>query len=421
MKIKKVSFFGNFGTQNLGNECTLQAAVYNVRKYLPDVEVSCICSDDQDTRDRHNIPAFPMRTQNARKVKYKWVFNRKTPIIKYLRRIFIRIPMEIFEWVTAFETLKGTDMLVMTGTGMLGDFGIGPFELHYEILKWTTLAKLRRSRILFLCVGGGPIDHRISRLFIKTALSLADYRSYRNYFSKQYMENIGFDTSSDSIYPDLAFSLPTDAMIDPKDTATTKQVIGVGLMEYYGRSCSRLQGETIYQNYMTKLVTFVEWLLRNKYVVRLLIGDVLYDKRVKQDIITSLEQRGVTYEKGQVIDEPVHSVEALVAQIGKTDMLIGTRFHNILLALKLCKPVVAISYHAKIDSLMSDFGLGAYCQNIDDFNADKLIEQFLELRDDGNVVPFLKRKVDEYQTALASQYSLIFNGGGDIDPRGNHE
>jgi len=41
----------------------------------------------------------------------------------------IRLPLEVIEWLKAFRALKGTSMLVMTGTGMLGDFGIGPFDL----------------------------------------------------------------------------------------------------------------------------------------------------------------------------------------------------------------------------------------------------------------------------------------------------
>ena len=34
MKPSTVNIFGNFGTQNLGNECTLQAVIHNVRQYL---------------------------------------------------------------------------------------------------------------------------------------------------------------------------------------------------------------------------------------------------------------------------------------------------------------------------------------------------------------------------------------------------
>jgi len=45
-----------------------------------------------------------------------------------------------------------------------------------------------------------PVDRQ-------AAISLADYRSYRDDFSKDYLARIGFDTRNDFVYPDLAFSL----------------------------------------------------------------------------------------------------------------------------------------------------------------------------------------------------------------------
>jgi polysaccharide pyruvyl transferase WcaK-like protein len=53
----RITLFGNFGTQNLGNECTLQAIAHNVHKYVPDAELHCICSDPDDTSRRYGIPA----------------------------------------------------------------------------------------------------------------------------------------------------------------------------------------------------------------------------------------------------------------------------------------------------------------------------------------------------------------------------
>jgi Uncharacterized conserved protein len=58
MKPKLITFFGNFGTQNLGNECTLQAIIYNTLKRLPDAKLQCLCTVPEDTVARHNIPAF---------------------------------------------------------------------------------------------------------------------------------------------------------------------------------------------------------------------------------------------------------------------------------------------------------------------------------------------------------------------------
>src|SRR5215467_11284286 len=55
MKPPRISFYGNFGTGNLGNECTLQAVVERVLRRWPDAQLLCFCSIPQDVRTRHNI------------------------------------------------------------------------------------------------------------------------------------------------------------------------------------------------------------------------------------------------------------------------------------------------------------------------------------------------------------------------------
>jgi polysaccharide pyruvyl transferase WcaK-like protein len=102
-----------------------------------------------------------------------------------------------------------SDALVMTGTGNPGRLRHRPFDLHYEILKWSIVAKLRGCKLLFVSVGAGPIAHSLSRLIVKSALSLADYRSYRDDFSMTSLDSIGFKRSKDRVYSDLAFSVET--------------------------------------------------------------------------------------------------------------------------------------------------------------------------------------------------------------------
>ena len=60
-------------------------------------------------------------------------------------------------------------------------------------------------------------------------------------------------------------------------------------------------------------------------------------------------------------------------------MVVATRFHNVLLALLLNKPVIAISFHHKCASLMKEMGLSEYCHDINHMNADRLIEQFQDV------------------------------------------
>ena len=87
------------------------------------------------------------------------------------------------------------------------------------------------------------------------------------------------------------------------------------------------------------------------------------DKPVVQQFKFMLEARSVAY-PGRIIDEPVASVEDLLSQIATIDFVVATRFHNVLLSLLLNKPVIAISFHHKCSSLMSQMGLSEYCQDI---------------------------------------------------------
>jgi polysaccharide pyruvyl transferase WcaK-like protein len=55
-------------------------------------------------------------------------------------------------------------------------------------------------------IGAGPIHHPISRWLMKSAVAMAQYRSYRDTVSKAFMESIGFAAQDDAIYPDIAFN-----------------------------------------------------------------------------------------------------------------------------------------------------------------------------------------------------------------------
>jgi polysaccharide pyruvyl transferase WcaK-like protein len=410
MKPKKISFLGLFGQQNLGNECTLQAILFNARKHIPDAKIHCICTDPGDTSSRHGIPAFPIANRFANGLHSRKAWESYGFLRRSLRKVFVQIPMELLHWVKAYKTLSGTDMLAMPGTGFLSDYATRSFSWPYFIFKWSVIAKMCGCKLLFVSVGAGPITHPLSRWFIKQALSMADYRSYRDLYSKEYLESIGFETGDDPVYPDLAFSLPLPEMPAHSDPNGRKPVIGVGLKDYYGRLGLRQgDGEAVYRDYIGKLLTFVSWLLEHRYDVRVLIGDVLYDKRVKQDLMALLEGRKSTGEDGRILDEPIVSVEQLMSQLGATDIVVSPRYHNVILALMLNKPAFSLSYHEKFASLMSGVGLADYCQDIDHLDIDTLIRRVMELeKDAGKIKPSLERTMEEYRKALQEQYSFLF-------------
>ena len=401
-KPKRICFYGHFGSPNFGNESTLLAFLSQLRRLLPEANVVCACTGPETLVETREIEAVPI----SRTLFKRW--NPRTPLTAWLRRVFVGLPSEFWRGLDAFKTLNGTDMLIIPGTGLLTDaFGLmawGP----YNLFKWSLMATVCRCKVLFVSVGAGPIYSALGKYFVKSALSLADYRSYRDNASLEYLKRIRFTTNSDGIYPDLAFSLPEAVLPRDSDKRGKRSIVGLGLMLHASMYRTVGPAGVAYSAYLECLVAFARWLLARDYDVRLLIGEVS-DMGASDEFRSLLKTSLGTYDEGRIIDQPALSLEQLLPQIAATDIVVATRFHNILLALVLNKPVISISFHHKCASLMAEMGLSDYCQDINHMNAGRLIEQFQDVeRNAEKLKTVIRQRVEQSRKALDEQYNLIF-------------
>jgi polysaccharide pyruvyl transferase WcaK-like protein len=399
----KIAFFGHFDSTNFGNESTLQAILHHLRSYQPDAEVTCISTGPEATVATHAIEAIPISDALIK----SW--RPRNPLLSLVRKVFIGIPSEPYRWINGLMRLRHTDVLIIPGTGLLTDAGGLAGWGPYNLFKWSLMAKSCSCKLLFVSVGAGPIYGALGRWFIKSALSLADFRSYRDNSTVQCLKGIGYCADKDRVYPDLVFSLPVAAIPKQDTKKSRRSVVGLGLMEYAGKLSVSRPSNKIYLTYLENLVTVAKWLLAHEYDVRLLSGD-LSDVHARQEFRDLLKEQLSVREDGHIIDEPIVSVENLLSQIAATDIVVATRFHNILLGLLCNKPVISISFHHKCVSLMSAMGLSAYCLDINDLKADMLIAKFCDLETNASKLkPLIREKVREFRKALDEQYRLIFN------------
>jgi polysaccharide pyruvyl transferase WcaK-like protein len=401
---RKIWFFGHFDGGNFGNEITLQTILHHLRRRLPEAKVACICTGPETLGAGQKIETV----QISRSFVKPW--RLRTRLDRLLRRVFVGVPNELCRWLQAFKTLKGRDMLIIPGTGLLTDAyglsGWGPWP--YNLFRWSLIAKLRGCELLFVSVGAGPIYSTLGRYFVKSALAMADFRSYRDDASMAYLKGIGFRTNGDRVCPDLAFSLPEIAMPDPDEKHAGRPVVGLGVMTYAGKYSVEKPSDEVYLQYLETLVAFAGWLLAHDYVIRLLIGDV-GDRSVLKEFKSLVKASFGAYDEDRIIDQPALSVEQLLPQIAATDIVVATRFHNVLLALVLNKPVIAISFHHKCASLMSDMGLAEYCHDINQMNAGRLIEQFQAVeKNEEKLKVAIRQRVEQSRKALDEQYQIIF-------------
>lgn len=404
---RRIWLFGHFGLGNFGNESTLQAILYHLRRLLPNHEIICICTGPAATAAAHNIRALPISST---------IFDAWRPqnqVAKALRSAFVGMPCELYRWFDAFMMLNRTDVLIVPGTGLISDAyglrGWGP----YSMFKWALIAKMRGCKLLFVSVGAGPVYSRLGRLLVKSALALADFRSYRDPSSLQYLKSIGFPITHDRVYPDLAFSLPKDILKHNSDINRLgngnrhRPVVGLGVMLYAGKYSVEKPTATTFRQYLDNLAILVNWLLAREYDVRLLMGD-LCDRPAVNEFKCLLKQRLPDYDPSRILDDEVVSVEQLLSQIAETDLVVATRFHNVLLALLNDKPVIAISFHHKVASLMSAMGLSEYCLDINRLKNEELISKICDVeRNVGTLKPLIRERAENCRVALEEQYEWI--------------
>ena len=404
----KVAFFGIFGIQNLGNECTLQAMLENARRHMPAAQIYAISFNPADTLQRHNLPAVPVTQQRfAGRVRSPGLRGK---LVKVLR-IFRRIPGEWRDWRMAVRTLRGTDLVVMTGTGMLTDYMTTASGFPYDVFRWSAAARIARCRIQFVGVGVGPIYGRVSRFLITRALGFADYRSFRDQNSKDRIRNNGFRRDADPVVPDLVFSLAPQAFPRVHSAGPVRQV-GLGVMDHRDiHMWSDAEHAAQYSSYLDKMCDFVCWLVGKGYQVRILQGDARHDAATRAELRARLTARGILYDRDGIIDEGSATVEDLIRQIAQTDLVVSPRFHNLLLGLMMNIPAISISYDPKNDCLLEGIGLGEFRQSLPDLDVQKLIAQFTQAvaRAD-SLRPQIAKKSQEYRDALELQYQRIFAG-----------
>jgi polysaccharide pyruvyl transferase WcaK-like protein len=191
--------------------------------------------------------------------------------------------------------------------------------------------------------------------------------------SKDFMTGIGVKIGPDPVFADLAFGLPPPLHRERPDAE--RLVVGVGVMSYYGWYPFAETGAETQRQYIDKLVRFVRHILDRGHRVRLLIGETADDGAVKT-LLSHLRSQSPAIPEEDLVAAPASSLHDVMRQMQEADVVVATRYHNIVCALKLAKPTISLGYSTKNDVLMAQAGLGAYCHHVESFEVDQLIEQF---------------------------------------------
>lgn len=359
VRSRQILLFGLFGYGNFGNDASAAAVCRALERIAPKYRVTCICCGDPKALKIDGVRAVPASVRGSRNILFR-VVNRMT------KGRFSRL----LDQARILYFSRTSVALLVPGTGFFDDeFGLDPAGLPTDFMNWVEIAHGAGCRFGYISVGAGPIrDKRNRELFVRAA-GLAEYRTYRDAASRDYMVALGVGKADDRVYPDLVFGL--QAPLGGELPRGGGKTVAVGLIALFGVDASARHRHDGYRSYIRTMAEFIETLRAESYRVELIIGDV-HDRVAVEDVIALLPEAMT----GQMSWPQHGSFDEAAASIARADVVVASRFHNVVASLMLGKPTLCLAYNQKHWSLMASAGLSDYCLEVSDFEGVGLMKKF---------------------------------------------
>ena len=416
----RIGLFDHMGYGNLGDAATQDALIENIKKRIPEADIIGFSLNPDDTSRRHSIPCYPIRnwypgrsrsaqaTTGATTLRSRVKSTlKKLPVVSKTGQYALHFVREMAHLVRSFSVLKSLDSLIIAGGGQLGELWRGPWSHPYNVFKFAILTKLAHRKLLFLNVGAGPLNRPLSRLFVGCAIRLADYVSFRDVESQTLVSRLGVKRET-HVFPDCVYALDLpDCEINVNHSS--KPLVGLNPIGFQDPRIWPTKDSAAYNRYLDSLASFSLWLVGHGYALRVFSAEKSVDLYALEDLRNRLSDHLPAETVEIIFQPPSENVKDLLLEMSHFDFVVTSKFHGVVFSHRLAKPVIALSYHNKIDDLMRAAGHGTDCMHIADFDAESLRARFLSLVHDTQGIKSSFRKTSaSYAASLRVQFDEVF-------------
>jgi polysaccharide pyruvyl transferase WcaK-like protein len=330
-----------------------------------------------------------------------WLRTTRTPVLRLPRDI----SRELAFLITALRIIRDFDLLIVSGGGQLTGKS-GPWGFPYSILLWFLVAKFAGTRCMLLNVGVGPVTDPLTKFFVTRTLYAADYVSFRDKPSQALARNLGFESDSE-VFPDNVYSLEVCTPSAVGSGKGEQPIVGISPLAYPDGSMFGIaEQKTMYAETIAKFGLFASSLARHSYSIALFGTDFGEDQATIEDLRTALRER---HDITTPAYKPIKETDELLFKMSAMDYVVTCRFHGIVFAHLLNKPVLAISPHPKVANHMSALGLAKYCVDIRTFDPNLLADTFEALvRDRDDIKDRMAASLASYKLLLKGQFDDLF-------------
>lgn len=308
--------------------------------------------------------------------------------------------IEVFETyntspLTLFKKMLLADVIVYGGGTVYKELyattGRKPYAVIGNVMLFNTIARLLGKKIYGFHLGIGTIKTGLGRWFSRRAIMASTHTTFRDEKSFEYARDVlklpssKIELSTDGLFTNRDWEKVWHDIKLPKSVANRKgKLVGVNVLSDIPDWVDR-------KSYVNKLVQFIDDLIdRGDYVLLL---PFQYDFNEHSDLYFMEHELvpKLKHKRGFYIAKDL-ALDTITSALQQIDVLVGLRFHSLLLATAAGAPFVALAYDTKCWRYVTEIDY-PYALKIEDFSAEQLMEQYEKvLKDEQKIHPKLARE-----------------------------
>jgi len=312
--VYRVGITGSYGGLNLGDEAILQSMIAQLRKDVPQAEITVFSRDAEDTKKRHQVErAVPVRTLS------------RSEVIPEVERL---------------------DVLILGGGGILYDADARTY------LREVAIAHEKRVPVFVYAIGAGPLTHAAAQAAVRENLKDAEVVTVREKSAHRVLEESGLHRDI-VVTADPALLLKPEPL--PRGVLRTeglegrRRLIGLSVREP-GVAAPDLD-EKMYHALIANAADFMVDRYDADVVFVPMERSVLDTQHSHAVIAKMLRAQRATVLKGE------YTSGQMLSWMGKFDFALGMRLHFLIFAAIQGTPFVALPYAGKVSGFLEALGI----------------------------------------------------------------
>ena len=306
--MSKVVVSGYYGSKNAGDEAMLAAMLEVVTDLDPEIDITVISANPEDTRQRHGVKAV------------SW----------------LSVP-------AVLSALSGADLLISGGGSLLQNVTSGRSLYYY--LGVIFLARLVGTPVMLYAQGIGPVYGGFARWLMRKIVGGVDLITVRDNGSMQELDSLGITAPRREVTADPVLAIhPVDlnigrGILKKFKVSGARPVIGISVRDW--------QGWTQYKKVLAEAAQRIEDELNARVV--------FLPMQYPEDVQSSQSVLELSKSQAIVLNDEYTTGE-LLSIVGNLDLLISVRLHALIFAGVMGVPMIGVSYDPKIERFQDSIG-----------------------------------------------------------------